>query len=175
MAAPLAEGISAWGLETRILEIITALDELPPEQEMPDGFGQELADALDAAADRRDALAGAYLRREAHVNALRERAKNALDKAERSERALVRFRAYILSLLDLRGVKQLQGTQYSIRWQQNPPHVEIDTMVFDDGRFMYVPEVSPIPDKKAIRQHLDSGGTIEGARLVEGDRRVVIR
>jgi len=168
---------TAWVLE---LELLDALDELDAMEgdDIPESLAAVVFDCMEAAVEKRDALAGAMKRRQAEIAALYERAADAEKKAERATKSLERLNAYILSILDLQGKKQLQGEQYKIGWRRNPDRVEVEPefLVYHDTTSKYVRLITATveADKRAIAEALKQGETVPGAKLVEGARRVVV-
>lgn len=164
---------TAWEIETRLLEALNELDALDDCEAVPAEISDMVSDALMAAVEKRDALAGAMLRKEAEMNALLERAADARAKADRIHDSLAWVRNYVLLILEKIGEKKIHGAQYSIAWQENPKHVEVD-----DGFDLeeYVTRIVEIrPNKVGIAAALKAGKEIPGARLVESGKRVVIR
>jgi hypothetical protein len=167
-----------WEIEAQLLELFAELEAIPDNEPVPEALLSLVFDCMEASRDKRDALAGARKRKEFAIAALEQRADDARAKAEVASRALKRLDAYILSILDAQGVKRLDGDQYKIGWQQNPPRVEIVPEVFElshaDGRFVRT-KIIREPDKKAVREAIEAGESVMGAALVEGSRRVTIR
>ena len=56
----------------------------------------------------------------------------------------------------------------------NPARVEVDPD-FDNAIYMRVIPEKREPDKRLIAVALKEGGALAGARMVDGDRRVVIK
>jgi len=169
---------SAWAIELELLDALDELDAMEDGDDLPDSLAAVVFDCMEAALEKRDALAGAMKRRHAEIAALMERATDARIKAERATRSLERLNNYILSILDLQDKKNLPGVQYRIGWRRNPDRVELapDFPLLHNGGSPYVRLITATveADKRAIAEALKRGDTVPGARLVEGSRRIVV-
>jgi hypothetical protein len=178
-AATIGKAATAWELECHLLDAIHMLEDAGSLDGGPPEYVQELVfQAMENAVEKRDALAGAFLRYQKGIEALEVRIADARAKIEQKERAVAYLRNYILSILDLKNEKSIAGAQYKISWQRNPARVELDTDFGthkDDEMFMRTIPEKKEPNKQMIAKALKEDGTVRGARLVDGERRVVIK
>lgn len=166
---------TAWELEAELMFAIGDLENLEEGVAPPEELQALVLSCMEAAVEKRDALAGAYHRKQAEIRALKDRALDAEAKARRVENSLERLEDYILKILDMRGEKQIRGEQYRIGWQRNPARVEVDLGIALPPEYVREVPARYEADKQRIRAALEAGVQLDAARLVEGSRRVVIR
>jgi hypothetical protein len=115
---------------------------------------------------------------EALAEAQAEAAKELSERAARSARHAERLRKYLADNLRAAGISRIDAAPdrpaFSIRFQKNPPAVDIWDEAQVPNDFMRTPPPpKPIPDKKAIAAAIKAGMEIPGTRLVESDRLVI--
>lgn len=75
--------------------------------------------------------------------------------------------------LEIAGVTKLDCPHFALSIKKNPPSVDVWDEKQIPAEFMRLPEPPPpvpAPDKKAIKQAIDAGKEIPGAKLVQGTR-----
>jgi len=176
MASPVSSPVrrqTAWETEFALLDAMMRLEDLE-DDDTPDELAGLVYDCMQAALEKRDALAAARKSQSSFIAELYERAADATMKAQRAERVLERLDKYILSILDGMDKKVLDGVQYKIGWRQNPSRVEIGPEFGETPTPYLRTRLEYEPDKKAIAEALKRGESVPGATLVEGNRRIVV-
>lgn len=194
--------VSLYEIEDYVDALINSEDSITPEQEI--GYRSELAAALHARASKRDSVAH-FLRacdhHEQAIDAEIDRLQR-LKKTWQSGRD--RMRRYVAEIIESLGTdergkfRQLKGETTILAVQRNPKHVEVTdpSMVphefknvtlsmpaaawcdlYDslDTTLREVIRVESSIDKRAIRKAIDSGEAVPGARLEDGDLRLVVK
>lgn len=125
---------------------------------------QEKRDAVAFVIRRAEAMIGFY---DAEIETLRMRRVAAV-------RSLDRLKAYIVDTMHGIGATKLPGQAWTLRLQQNPPHVEVGVgagqLPVDCVRV--VPETRE-PNKEVIGRKLKAGEQVIGCRIVPGAYRLV--
>lgn len=97
-----------------------------------------------------------------------ERRRVALDKR------IDKLKAYAILGLDIAGVEEVRTDQLVIRAEWNPPAVEVfdpSSLSLVAPEFMVTPPApQPRPDKKAIKEAIESGKEVPGCRLTRSKR-----
>ena len=86
------------------------------------------------------------------------------------------LKAYVKTCMEIAGVTRLAAGTFSLSIQNNPASVDVfePSLIPDD--YMRTPEPKPpvaVPDKKLIKQAIDDGFEVQGARLVTSTRLVI--
>lgn len=153
----------------QFLASIAEQAELTPEQQGVVG------DYLAGTIEKRDRLAHFILQLDETAAMLREREKRLADRRHEYESLASMFRGSILAHLQNNPagiVKRVDGMESSFRVKANPPKVEIVSETELPGEFInYVPQ----PDKRAIKEALESGKEVPGARIGETTYHLDIR
>ncbi len=86
------------------------------------------------------------------------------------------LKTYVKTCLEVAGVDKLAAGTFSLRIQNNPASVDIFQPELIPDLYMRTPEPKPpvaVPDKKLIKQAIDDGFEVQGARLVTSTRLVI--
>jgi hypothetical protein len=84
------------------------------------------------------------------------------------------LRAYVLSSMQLAGVKSIECPYFKLAVQNNPPAVDVFDAKQIPAHLMKRPEPPPAaPDKAAIKALLTEGLDVPGAIIVVGQRLVI--
>jgi hypothetical protein len=82
-----------------------------------------------------------------------------------------RVNAYLLENMQLAGIQRIESPHFAMSIKANPPSVEVFDAAQIPAAFMRAPEPPPpVVDKIAIKDALQAGRDIPGARLVRGVR-----
>ncbi len=80
-------------------------------------------------------------------------------------------RNYIKENMERAGIQKIECPHFKLSIKKNPPSVEIyDEAAIPDVYKKQPEPPPPVPDKKMIAEVIKGGGTIEGARLIQGTR-----
>jgi DNA-binding transcriptional regulator YiaG len=90
------------------------------------------------------------------------------------ERKQDKFESYLLMCLDHLGKKELNGEVYSISARKPLKRVEIVDQSLIPDSFKAI-KTEEIVDKNGIKQAILDGMTIDGVKLVDGERSVTIK
>jgi hypothetical protein len=107
-----------------------------------------------------------YLRGvEAERDAVAKAAKELADRAKIHARQADRLREYLRANMERAGHEGLSDPRVKLGWRSSTA-VELDEDAVDGLPFEFI-QVKRVPDKKAIREALESEQEVKGARLVQ--------
>lgn len=89
------------------------------------------------------------------LKALKDAKSNAIDRMKES----------VLNAMNIYSIEKVQSPTLTLLVRLNPPSVEIPMQELLDSKWL-VEKVRVTPDKVAIKKAIESGETVEGARLV---------
>lgn len=84
-----------------------------------------------------------------------------------------KLRAYIKETMERPGVEisKIECPQFALTIKKNPPAVEIFDNSLVPDTFKVIPPVpEPVPDKRKIKEAIDAGAEVPGARMTRGTR-----
>jgi hypothetical protein len=89
---------------------------------------------------------------------------DAKDRLESMQRNVERLHSYMLTSMEVRGLKRVHSTEFDVKIQKSPPHVVvIDETLIEPEYFKE--EIVFNLDKSKIRQELLNGSIVDGAKL----------
>lgn len=98
-------------------------------------------------------------------------------RAERFRRKAAGIRDYLKNQMIGAQITKIEAPEFTIRVQNNPVAVFIETDAKIPERFMVTPPPAPPPvprpDKTALKKALEAGEAIDGCRLERGTRLVI--
>lgn len=123
--------------------------------------------------DKTDAIG--YLNRKLRDEAAssHDLARQVTDRAKRLERQRKRLGKHVAFVLNERGKTSIAGDAFTLVRMPGRMSLEIDDALVPDRFRKVVPQV--VIDREAIRNELESGGSIPGCRMVTGDDYLVVR
>lgn len=108
------------------------------------------------------------------AQAIRDAAAKMLERAERVERRAESIRAYLLWAMQAADIKSIECPEFKIRRQNNPPSVIVEDWHALPDAFKKQPAPPPlVPDKVGIKEALQAGKPVPGARLFQNERLVI--
>ena len=149
----------------RELEKLELDDDIPPEV-IRDTLEGLTGDFTEKAVQ----VAKFALSLESHADAIAEAAKAMSTRAGRMQKRADAIRSYLLFQMQLIQQKRIETPELVIARQTNPPSVQVTDEHGIPDKFWVQPEPPPRRiDKKAIKEALQSGETIDGAYLEQGE------
>lgn len=133
------------------------------DEETGEVFDPDDLDAFDIAFDDKfDGICYYIKNNDVYAKALKEEAKNLLERAQKYENRNEKLRKYLLSVLESRELTKLE-TLKNIVTTRKSTFVDVDQ---DELPKKYlVKKVDYKPDKKTLKELLESGKRIRGAEL----------
>lgn len=129
-------------------------------------FDEENLDELGLAFDEKLINSALFIKNtEADIEALKKEEQALAYRRKVAENKAKRMKDYVLRCLDIAGKKSLEDARVSIRTRNNK------AVIVDDGAFIpheYCTEIHEWePDKKLLKQAIESGQNIKGATIEE--------
>ena len=129
-------------------------------------FDEENLDELGLAFDEKLINSALFIKNtEADIEALKKEEQALAYRRKVAENKAKRMKDYILRCLDIAGKKSLEDTRVSIRTRDSK------AVIIEDGSFIPHEFCNEIhewkPDKKLLKQAIESGKTIKGASIEE--------
>jgi hypothetical protein len=139
---------------------------LTPEQQTA------LGETIKTSVEKRDNMGAFLARLEGEAEILRKEEKRLADRRRKFERIQeILTEGLHLQMLDW-GVKRVEGQKFSFAVKKNPPSVEIEDENKIPAEFLdYTPRVK----KAEIKEALNEGKTVDGARLITDKTRLEIK
>jgi hypothetical protein len=107
----------------------------------------------------------------AHVGAIDAALKDMQERKRVVENKLNRLNEYLLENMQQAGITSISCPQFDIKLKNNPVKVDIYEAGLLPSEFMRQPELPPPqPDKKAIKEAIEAGKEVQGARLIKTQR-----
>ena len=107
----------------------------------------------------------------AHVGAIDAALKDMQERKRAVENKLNRLNEYLLASMQQAGITSISCPQFDIKLKSNPVKVDIYEAGLLSSEFMRQPEPPPPqPDKKAIKEAIEAGKEVQGARLIKTQR-----
>ena len=136
---------------------------------------QTLADTLEAAAwpleVKAQNTAAVIQNLEATAEAIDEHIKAATARKKAIQNRAAWLREHLLHGMQLAGVQKIECPAFRISVANNPEAVDVYEAALIPAQYLRQPEPPPpAPDKAAIKQALQAGIEVQGARLVRGQR-----
>jgi len=108
---------------------------------------------------------------EAEAEAIKAEAKNLTDRAKAKETKVERLTQYLLDTLKAVGTDKIETTRNVLQVKKNPASVVLNEG-FNNLIYM-VEKVTFMPDKKRIKEAIEHGIEIDGAKLEQKERLVI--
>ena len=162
--------LSLYDISSQYVEALEKLDALDlPEEAIADtleGLKGELQEKCqNVAAYNENILALA--------NAKKMAAKRLSEQAKAIESKSARLVNYLDQNMKKAGISEISCDLFTIKYKKNPPSVEIDDESKIDRKYINK-KVTVSPDKAAIKKAIQEGKTITGARIIQGQRLVIV-
>lgn len=108
---------------------------------------------------------------EANVAAMKDAEEQIAKRRKSAENRIQALKERLKTGLEIAGVQKLECPEFSISIKKNPASVDIYELGLIPSEFMKqaVPP-PPSPDKTAIKEAINSGKEVAGAKLVQGTR-----
>jgi hypothetical protein len=111
---------------------------------------------------------------EATAASIKAAEKQMKERREAIERRAAALLERLKTGLEIAGVQKLECPHFAITIKKNPPAIDIWDEKQIPAKFMRTPEPPPpppaVPDKKAIKEAIDAGEEVPGAKKVQGTR-----
>jgi hypothetical protein len=149
----------------KALQALEESDDLPPEV---------IADTLEGIEGDIETkcanIAKFVLSLKANREAIEEASKAMALRASRIEKTENSIKHYMLLMLQMTNIKSIKTPEITVRRQNSPPSVVISDGVEVPEEFMFQPLAPPAyPDKKALKEALQSGREIPGVFVEAGE------
>ena len=142
-------------------ESILEQSQLTPEQQLA------LGEQLKTSVEKRDKLGNCLSWLEGQAELLRAKEKQLAERRGRFEKLLhARTSSLHQQMLDI-GVRKVEGLEFSFTIKKNPPRVEVLNEAEIPPEFI---SYSPVVDRAAIKNALEEGKTVPGAKLTQSTR-----
>jgi len=108
---------------------------------------------------------------ETFADTIDEAAQAMKERAERFRNKAAGIRKYVLNAMQGAGITKIQAPEFTISIRKNPAAVMIAPDARIPSEYMMTPEPPPPrPDKKRLKEALESGQAIDGCHLEQGQR-----
>lgn len=173
---PKNDGLTLYDVEVELMETFNQVQQLQDE-----GNEEQLATALSCleayikeSVSKRDRV-GKFLETleatRASIDCEIERLQDRRKRIGKTREAMCN---YILLVMSRIGVQKLEGALFSFKVRKNPPSVVIESEIDIPVEYLKQPEPPPPkPDKKSIKEALQAGEIVPGARLTQETRLVI--
>lgn len=104
---------------------------------------------------------------EADAEIIKAEEKRLTDRRRVIENRVKWFKQYIQHQMELAGLDKIKTPLLTLALQNNPPRVEIDNLTELPGEYIEQ-RIDYVVDKKRIKDAIQSGREVPGARLVQG-------
>ena len=108
---------------------------------------------------------------EAEAEAIKTEAKNLTDRAKAKETKVERLTQYLLDTLKAVGTDKIETTRNILQVKKNPVSVVLDEGFNHPG--FITTKLTTVPDKSLIKEWLQQGKELDGARLEQRERLVI--
>lgn len=170
------DGLTLYEVETELMESfqqVQALQESGNEDDLATALACLEAYIKESVA-KRDRVGKFLETLESTEASIDSEIKRLQDRKKRIERTRESMCSYILMIMSKIGVTKLEGTLFSFKARKNPVSVVIESEASIPAEFMRQPDPpAPKPDKKAIKEALQAGAVVPGARLTQETRLVI--
>lgn len=136
---------------------------------------QTIRDTLEGASgefeEKAISVACFYQNLVASSEAIKEAEKRMKDRRDAIDKKAESIKRYLFDSMKKTKREKIESPYFNIAIRKNPASVCIDDESKIPKAYMVTPPPPPAaPDKKAIKAAIDSGLTVEGCRLVHGER-----
>ena len=108
---------------------------------------------------------------EAEAEAIKAEAKNLTDRAKAKETKVERLTQYLLDTLKAVGTDKIETTRNILQVKKNPASVILNDGFNHPG--FITTKLTTMPDKALIKEWLQQGNELDGARLEQRERLVI--
>lgn len=130
------------------------------------GFADTLASIEDAIEEKMNATAIIIKTLEAQAKAIKDEEDRLKKRRQTYENNAKRLKQYAQDTLEMTGLKKVEGANFTLRMQNNPPSAEIIDPKVIPGHYLI--EQEPAIDKRGLLDDLKNGIYVEGAQLKQG-------
>jgi hypothetical protein len=158
----------------RLFELVGQYRELmalEDSEEIPEEVIRDTLEGLSGEVEDKCVAIGKFiLDMQASAAAIKEASKAMALRSERLAKRADSLKHYMLLQLQICDLKRIETPELTIRRQSSPPSVVISEGVEVPLEFMFQPlPPPPHPDKKALKEALQSGRVIEGVFIERGE------
>ena len=125
-----------------------------------------LADTTDALRTKLEACAHVVASITSQAAAVKAEEDRLASRRKSLESSVKNLKQRMQEAMENAKLEKVKSPLWTIYIQPNPPSVEIYDESTLDQKWLVQPP--PTPDKMAIKNHLQSGGCVDGAKLVQG-------
>ena len=184
MAADEGKGLTLWEIEQELVEAFDdwheSLAATPEARE--EALEEVLKAYLEAAVEKRDRVAQFISHLESQSDAAKKEIERLTLRKRRFDAKRERMLAYLDHVMQMRGVKKLEGKQRVIKRRKCPPSLVItDPSKIPAAFLTHEVKETWTPDKKRIKEELkvlkemgDEDPQVAGTRMVDDKYKVVI-
>lgn len=101
---------------------------------------------------------------EAERKAIEEEKKNMEIREKSYKKRIEYLKEYLIDNMQKTGIQKISCPQFEIKLRTNPVSVDLDDFIELEDEYM---RIKKEPDKIKIKEHLQNGVLIEGARLIQ--------
>ncbi|WP_368900707.1 siphovirus Gp157 family protein [Oceanobacillus oncorhynchi] len=131
---------------------------------------QEIEDKIEVKFDNTGKLIKSF---EGDVKAFKEEEKRLAERRKSLENKIKNIKAYLLGQMVYLEKDKINGGTYNFTKKKPQDVVEIPDVHKVDKAYVTNPD--PVADKKAIKEAIQAGEEVEGARMVKGEPSLMIR
>lgn len=150
-------------------DVIRALEELPQDEK----WGVDTLEAVIGQFEAKAENVAAYtLNMDAPINAIKSHIKDMQSKLKALENRQQSLKDYLSQNMKRCNITEItaQNHTFCAKFRKNPPSVVIDDERMIDEQYMRIIPETRTPDKTAIKQAIQAGKTVQGARIVQNER-----
>ena len=162
-------------IEMALVEALEGMLESTDETNIPEETQALFRGYLQTAMEKRDRVASFIEASEGRADTMEAEAARILRRAAALRNATDRLKGFVVSVMRATDQKKLAGMVRTLAIQQNPVSVEVVGDVPEKYLLPQKPAPARMPDKRKIKQDLESGYSVPNSRLVPGQFRLVIR
>lgn len=156
---------SLFEIERSFSDLINSAETIESEQEI---LSLALRDKVDAVVFFRQ-------QQESMIELIEARVKELTDRVSQIESRIQRFDDYVLNCMEINNREAFEGELYKISKRKPSKIVDIYDENLIPIEFVKIPEPKPMIMKKEISEKLKMGEIIEGARLVDGKKSIIVK
>lgn len=153
---------------SKALTVLSDTD-LPPE------VVQDTLEGLQGEIQEKGKNVAAYFQNlEADVEAMKAAEQRIAQRRKAIENRVRQMKDYLLRNMEESGITEISCPEFTVKLGKNPASVEVDDINLLPERFV-ARKVVESPDKKAIKEMIQSGSEVPGARLITDKKRLIVR
>jgi hypothetical protein len=157
-----------------LLDTLEGLEDESLTTEEKEYLATQMQTAVAATVKKADSIIAVLQTLDARANAAKAEAKRLSEHAKRQERNAEKLQSYVIRCMEQAGLKKLDANLGTLSLRNRPNSVVITDESVLPAQFVRLVQTTA-PDKKALKEALESGAEIPGADLAIGGHYLVVR